>query len=183
MTRWIIRGGESCQQTKNARFSKETSPDWSKKDAFISVIKFQHNVRYEILDAFGILIACMTRASYWLSAYSSVKINHQEKKEGEKSLLEINSPTYKPTNTDTIWVGVRAALLGKTKGHELSAKVFSAWNISFLSTNTFSIEDLIKRVWEFVWGVLGSSTITKALLWSQRVKQHAAEYTAHISVV
>ena len=109
----------------------------------------------------------MTRVSVWLSAQSSVKKIHHSlaragARRGEKRLLEINSATYKPTNTDTIWVGASAAVFGKTKGRELSAKVFSARNISFLSTNTFSIEDLIKRVWEFVWGVPGSGAIIKS---------------------
>lgn len=89
-----------------------------------------------------------------------------------KSQLEINPPTYKPTNTDTIWVGVREALVGKTKGHELSAEVFSAWNISFLFTNTFSFEDLIK--WVSLRST-GTQQNNKSSVVRPRVKQHAAK--------
>lgn len=130
-----------------------------------------------ILGVLHILIARI-KLGLWLSARSDLKIHHSLvrfwKVEGgkNKSQLEINPPTYKPTNTDTIWVGVREALVGKTKGHELSAEGFSAWNISFLFTNTFSFEDLIK--WVRLRST-GTQQNNKSSVVRPRVKQHAAK--------
>lgn len=147
----------------------------------VCVIVIKPSLRYRILDDFttlwpGCLFNCQ-HSAVWESCWLGTKKENLKVK-GE-SVLETNSLVYKPKNTDSIWVWVRAALSGKTKTHELSAKVsfLCVCNIIFLSTNTFSIEGLIKWVWEFAGGVPGSGTITKALL----QKQHAASVRTQLT--
>lgn len=132
--------------------------------------KYVHQFRYEIFEQPGWPQWCVT-VPLPPQCCNTITRKKNNKSVGNKfSQLKSNRHNLSWSECRALW---------ENKGSWIVCSVFSVWNISFLSINTFSVEDLIKRVWVCL-RRLGSSSIIKQ---SQRVKQHATKYTAHISVL